>query len=331
MEPKREHITLRVGSHEGGTRLDRFISSKMDELSTREAARLVTARGARVNGSPAAKGRKLAVGDEILVDVSLLREAQNDFSPVPNPEMSIRVLHADERTLVVDKPVMVHTAPLRPDEVNTVVNGALALAPQMSRVKGFRLREAGLVHRLDGPTSGACLLALDQDAFDRLRTASETDQVMKDYTAVVHGKMLSGPPSLEATVPPSGGRGRRVDVRTVKRIRSRNLSPAKLPDGTRVLRMRMEILETKRDFSHLRLKLSRGFRHQVRAILEAMGHPVVGDSLYGPRPCWPELLLHSSRLVFPHPDDGRLVRVDSPSSRLEDAFLSLSKGRAGRT
>lgn len=91
----------------------------------------------------------------------------------------------------------------------------------------------------------------------------------------------------------------------------------------------MEILHRDRQVSLVRLKLTRGFRHQIRSVMEAIGHPVVGDELYGPAVIWPSMLLHCSRVVFPHPDDAHLVRVDSPPDRLRQAYRELT-GKPGQ-
>jgi 23S rRNA pseudouridine1911/1915/1917 synthase len=315
-------ITLTVGDAESGTRLDRFLADHVEELSTRAAARLAKAGAVRVNGHRSPKGRALRAGDSVQVQERDIEAHAGDFAPEPDPSLGVRVLHRDARTLVADKPSGMHTAPVRGSDAGTLVSAVLAEAPDMARVSGFHRREAGLVHRLDRDTSGACLFALDQDAFDRLHTATESDLVIKDYHAVVENRLLRGAPVFEAAIPASRSRGRSVHVESVRRLRSKVLAPRRLDDGTRLVRLRVEALDVTSRHSLLRVKISRGFRHQVRSVLAAVGHPIVGDGLYG-RTSSHGLLLHASRIVFPHPEDGALTRVDSNPARLEEAWKTL--------
>ncbi len=313
------HVTGRLT----GTRLDRLLVDRIDGLGTRGAWRLVSAGAVLVNGRHAVKGTRLSEGDEVRVSEGAIDAARSDFVPAAETDPGIRVLHRDERTLVVDKPQGMNTAPIRPEDRDTLVAAVLSLAPRMASVKGWHTREAGLVHRLDKGTSGVCLFAMDQDAFARLRTASESDLVVKDYVAAVHGRVLDGPSTLEATVSLENSRGPRVRITSVRRRKGKNLSPGIASAGQRILKMRLQILERRRHHTLVAVKLTRGFRHQVRSVLEAIGHPVVGDRVYGKTDTWPELLLHASRIVFPHPNDGRLVAVDSPDDRIRRALASL--------
>ncbi len=315
-------ITLTVTDAEAGTRLDRFLADHVEGLSTRTAARLARAGAVRVNGRRSPKGRALRAGDTLQVDERDIEEHAGDFTPQADPALDVPILHRDARTLVADKPAGMHTAPVRGGDRGTLVSAVLAAAPAVARVKGFHRREAGLVHRLDRDTSGACLFALDQDAFDRLHTATESDLVIKDYHAVVENRLLRGAPVLEAAIPPGRSRGRSVHVESVRRLRSKMLAPRMLEDGTRLVRLRVETVDATSRHSLLRVKISRGFRHQVRSVLAAVGHPIVGDALYG-RSARQGLLLHASRIVFPHPDDGTLTRVDSSPDRLEAAWKKL--------
>jgi len=142
---------------------------------------------------------------------------------------------------------------------------------------------------------------------------------------VVHGRLDDGKPMLEAVIPPDGGRGPRVRIESVRRRRKKGLEPRMGQDGSRIVRLRVEVVESRRDLSLVRVKITRGFRHQVRAVLAAVGHPIIGDRVYDASAPHSEhaLLLHASRIVYPHPDDGRLVRVDSDPGRLRRAWDSM--------
>jgi len=315
-----------VSPREAGLRLDHIVARHVEGMSVRVAARLIMAGVVRVNGRTASKGLRLREGDRIeMHDVDSIR-SDGDFDPPPDPGVGIVVLLRDERLLVADKPAGMHSAPVRGGERPTLVGAVVASVPEAARVRGHSAREAGLVHRLDQATSGACLFALDQDAFDRLSTANESDLVVKDYLAVVEGHVPEGLPTLEAEIPAGLSRGRRVHVRSVRRLRARSLAHATGPDGTRLARMRVEVTGRSARHCLVQVKLTRGFRHQVRSVLAAIGHPITGDEIYGGRVCLAGLMLHASRIVFPHPTDGRLVRVDSPPVRIEECWARVRGG-----
>jgi 23S rRNA pseudouridine1911/1915/1917 synthase len=321
-------IEIEVSDGESGVRLDRLLAGRIDELGGRAAGRLVRDGAVTVNGRPAAKGRRLDAGDVVRVDGSRIDASTGEFLPTADPETTVEVLHRDARVLVVEKRAGVHTAPLRPGDRGTLVSAVLAIAPEAGRVRGFQRREGGLVHRLDRATSGACLFALDQDAFDGLRAATESDRVIKSYLAVVEGRVLDGPPTLEAVIPRGERGGRRVRVSAVRRIESRDVAPRRGAGAERLVRTGLSVRERAARHSLVELTLSRGHRHQVRSVLQALGHPVAGDPLYGRGSSGPRMLLHASRIAFPHPDDGRSVRVESPASDLLEAWRDLSRGRA---
>jgi RluA family pseudouridine synthase len=319
-----------VSAGEAGLRLDQLVARRLENVSVRTAARMAGDGCVRVNGRREAKGRRVVEGDRVEIDQDAIRAHAGDFAPRPDGDVEVRILHRDERTLVVDKPSGIHSAPVRGSEEGTLVGGVLARFPDAARVRGHHLREAGLVHRLDRSTSGACLFALDQDAFDRLRTASESDLVVKDYLALVEGPAIDGPPILEAAIEVRRSRGARVHVESVVRKRGKSLAPRQAPPGYRLARMRVDVLGATGSHSLVRVKLTRGFRHQVRSVLAAVGNPVVGDRRYGARESAAPLMLHASRIVYPHPTDGRLVKVDCPCGRIEERWSALRGSSGGR-
>jgi 23S rRNA pseudouridine1911/1915/1917 synthase len=239
---------------------------------------------------------------------------------VPEPDLDLRILREDSLLVAVDKAPGVPTHPLRAGERGTVANGLMARYPEMEGV-GFSLREPGILHRLDRDTSGILLAARTDSAFERMRVEFEQGRVTKVYFAVVHGR-----PEPEGVIlRPIGSRGRRA--RRVEVLRQdaggrglRGCSPAET---------HYSVVRTYRGFSLVRLRMTTGARHQLRAHMAFLGHPVVGDSVYGrtPRASRPDRepgrhLLHAAELRFFHPLQGKPTRIRSP---LPDDMRSFLK------
>ena len=176
---------------------------------------------------------------------------------------------------------------------------------------GFHQREPGLLHRLDTDTSGLLLAARNTEAFEELRAATAAEKLEKRYLALVEGR-LAGEGVVELPLIPHRKDPKRVEAVT-EHVRLR--AGVKAHPATTRWRVAKEVGE----FTLLEVSLTRAFRHQVRAHLAAIGHPLVGDVLYrGPalpadvaqglaRHC-----LHASEIHFPHPRTGAPTRVVSP-------------------
>jgi 23S rRNA pseudouridine1911/1915/1917 synthase len=212
--------------------------------------------------------------------------------------------------MVIDKPAGVVTHPAPGHPTGTLVHGVLALGA----AGGGDPERPGIVHRLDRDTSGLLVVARTPRAHRRLQRLLRARAVDRRYLALVHGEP---PPAL--TIDRPIGRDRRT------RTRMSTTSPAGRPAVTHVRR-----LEALGRVSLLEARLETGRTHQIRAHLEAVGHPVVGDPVYGRRP---EALgltrqfLHSASIRFPHPEDeDHEVAVESPLP--PDLAAALDRARA---
>ncbi|OGQ13051.1 MAG: hypothetical protein A2138_14545 [Deltaproteobacteria bacterium RBG_16_71_12] len=267
-----------------GARLDRAVSVLFD-VPVAAARRLVAARRVLVDERRRRKGDTVRAGQTVLVE-----GPGRWLAPAPDPRL--RVLFNDAELIVVDKPAGVPCHPLIPGEGGTVVDALAALFPEIERASPEAPREAGLVHRLDTGTSGCLAVARSEKAWRELRAAFATDAVLKRYQALVHGQVV-GERVVEARVAhdPADPRRMRVD-------------PAGRP-ATSVVRA----LVSGADVSLVEVVMHGGRRHQLRVHLASLGHPIVGDALYGaPRAAdmvWP--LLHARSLELP----GR-ARVQAP-------------------
>jgi 23S rRNA pseudouridine1911/1915/1917 synthase len=238
---------------------------------------------------------------------------------VPEPDLPLAILWEDPLLVAVDKAPGMSTHPLHTGERGTVANGLIARYPEMEGV-GFSPREPGVLHRLDRDTSGVLLAARKSSAFERLRLEFEQGRVFKSYFAIVHGRP-EPQGVIDQPVASKARRGRRVQVLRdpFPRRGLRRGSPAET---------HFRVIRYARGFAFVRLRMTTGARHQLRAHMAFLGHPVVGDSVYGspPETSPPghepvRHLLHAAELSFFHPSDGKPTRIRAPLPADMRSFL----------
>ncbi|MBN1401183.1 MAG: RluA family pseudouridine synthase [Anaerolineae bacterium] len=275
-------------------RLDRHVAERCPELSRSQVRRLIDAGAVTVNQAPARPAQKLVAGDLVRV------EPPPEPSRVPSPEpMPLAILYEDEHLLALDKPagLVVHPAPGHPQ--HTLVNALLAERPDVARAD-LDPQRPGIVHRLDRDTSGVLLVALSRSAQRALQAQFKARQVDKRYLALVYGLPERSQAVIEAPI------GRHP----VHRQRM-----AVLEAGGRSARTEFTMREPLRDASLLEAHLITGRTHQLRVHLAAIGHPVVGDRVYGPqrqRIPAPRQMLHAWRLTLNHPVSDERLELTAP-------------------
>jgi len=206
------------------------------------------------------------------------------------PGIEERLIYLDEDLLVLDKPAGLLSVPGRgPDKQDCL----------SARVQA-RWPGALTVHRLDMATSGLLLMARNPHSQRQLSLAFETRQIHKHYVAVVHGQLQGGTQGL-------------IDLPLAVDWPSRPLQKVDPLHG-KPSQTRWQILEQAQDKTRLLLQPLSGRTHQLRVHLQAIGHPIVGDALYGADagPQAPRLLLHASALMFTHPLSGQSIHMESP-------------------
>jgi len=253
MEP--EH-SLEVGPAEAGQRLDAVVARVLG-LSRGWVRKLLDAGLVLLAGKPAAKGVILRAGDRI----DVLPFARPEAGPLANPEIALPILRASAGLIAVDKPAGLPVHPLGPDETDTALNALVARHPELVGIGEGGLR-SGVVHRLDPGTSGVLIFALKEDAWRAARAAFAEKRVAKRYVARVHGA-FAGEREVELMLENRG-----THVRVVDR-------------GGRLAVSRISALETGAETSLVEIAMRTGVRHQIRATLAELGHPIVGDRLYG--------------------------------------------------
>ena len=231
------------------------------------------------------------------------------------------ILYEDESLLAVDKPAGIHTAPIRVGETGTLLDMVIAAFPEVARVPGMKPIEPGLLHRLDRDTSGIVVVARTAAAYRALRGQFVEDDARKEYRAACArtGGKSDKKLWIESRFAPYGPGRKRVRVVLPDEKREQLLRKATKES----YRTEAEVISLAPDIVLLRVRIVRGFRHQVRAHLSFLGYPILGDLLYGvpvPPGLHERMYLHASHLALVHPLTGAPLVVDSP---LPEEFRAL--------
>ena len=285
-----------------GERLDAFLSRSAEGLSRSAAQKLIADGNVRLNGSPARKNDRLRVGDSVELTIPEPREV--DIAP---KQMPLDIVYEDEDVAVINKPkgLVVHPATGHQDD--TLVNGLLyAMGDSLSGING-ELRP-GIVHRIDKDTSGLLAIAKNDLAHTVLASQLKDHSMARTYEAVVCGSFKEDRGTVDAPI------GRHPTDRKKMCVTQRNSKNAVT---------HWEVVERFRGYTHIHCRLETGRTHQIRVHMAYIGHPILGDTVYGHKK--PELgqdsqCLHAGALCFRHPRDGRPVMVFAP---LPDYFQSV--------
>jgi len=306
-------LEVEVDEAGGGARLDVFLVRAVDGLSRTRARRMIQDGRVHLNGRPARKGVRVTAGDVVRL-ASVPPPA--DFVPRPGDPEALRVVHEDAQLVVVDKPAGLPSHPLRPDEVHTLANQLIARYPEMEGV-GYAAREPGILHRLDNDTSGLLVAARDAPTFEALRAALKAGAIDKGYEVVVDGRLEREDPVIDGPIANHPSDPRRVHVCLGPTDRRRGAAREACT----------EIVSTRAlsdAYTHVRVRVSRAVRHQIRAHFAALGHPLVGDWLYGGSDGLDRHFLHAWSIAFDHPATDARVEVEAPLPPELAAFVEAA-------
>lgn len=277
-----------------GERLDAFLARSVENLSRSGAQKLLEEGCVLLRGKPGRKNDKLKAGD--MVEVTIPEPKTVDIAP---KEMPLDIIYEDEDVLVLNKPkgLVVHPAAGHQDD--TLVNGLLyAMGDSLSGING-ELRP-GIVHRIDKDTSGLLAVAKNDLAHAVLASQLKDHSMARTYEAIVCGGFREDSGTVDAPI------GRHPSDRKKMCVTQRNSKNAVT---------HWEVVRRYRGYTHVRCRLETGRTHQIRVHMAHIGHPILGDTVYGHKKA--ELgqdsqCLHAGVLCFRHPRDGRPVIVHAP-------------------
>ena len=286
-------LTLPVPPEAAGQRVDAWLSSRREELTRSAAARLLAEGRVTSEGKPLPKNYRLRGGETVAVT---LPEA--DEPALTPQDIPLDVLYEDGDVIVINKPkgLVVHPAPGHAD--GTLVNALLHhCGDSLSGIGGEK--RPGIVHRIDRDTSGLLIAAKNDFAHQRLSAQLSDHSLARTYECLVVGNLREDSGTVDAPI------GR--DKRDRKKM-------AVVPDGRRAV-THWEVLARYPGFTHVRCRLETGRTHQIRVHMAYLGHPILGDTVYGAKKPVPGLqgqCLHAVGLRFVHPRSGEPVELSCP-------------------
>ena len=282
---------MRLTADQAGERLDAFLA-RMGEGLTRSAAQKLIEQGQVLrNGKPGKKNDKLNPGD--IVEYTVPEAKPVDIVAT---EMPLDIVYEDEDVLVINKPKGLVVHPAAGHQEDTLVNGLLyAMGDDLSGING-ELRP-GIVHRIDKDTSGLLAVAKNDLAHTMLASQLKDHSMARTYDAIVCGSMKEDSGTVDAPI------GRHPTDRKKMCVTQHNSKPAIT---------HWEVVTRYKGYTHIRCKLETGRTHQIRVHMAYIGHPILGDTVYGhkkPEQGQSSQCLHAGALCFAHPRDGRPILV----------------------
>ena len=295
------------------TRLDKYLADRVAELSRSAAQRLIDEGQITVNGELVKASYKVKAGDLVVVMLPPDQPERLEAEEIP-----LAVVYEDEALLVVDKPagMVVHPAPGHPG--GTLVNALLAYCPELAASGDAR---PGIVHRLDRDTSGLILVAKKDKVRRALQQQFKERLVHKAYTTLLNGHLQPAFGRVEAPIGRDAQHRQRMAVQ---------------PGGREAI-TEYHVLEQfahrvgpqAGDYSLVEAEPLTGRTHQIRVHFASIGHPVVGDSVYGRRRSGlpvPRQFLHARKLGFKHPLTGQRIQLEASLSADLQPVLDLLRG-----
>jgi 23S rRNA pseudouridine1911/1915/1917 synthase len=320
---ERKSFSIQVTEKDRGKRIDQFLSESNPRLSRSQAKHLIERGIILLDRKPVKPSTRLRAGN--LISGAFPQPVPLSLKSEPIP---LAVLYEDSSIIVVDKPagMVVHPAPGNPS--GTLVNALLHHCRDLSGINGAP--RPGIVHRLDKDTSGVMVVAKSDEAYHQLARQFKNRTVQKIYLAIVHGNIKQDEGLIDSAI------GRHPDQR--KKMSTH-------PKKGRVSLTRWKVLERLGLFTFLEVHPQTGRTHQIRVHLSSVGHPILGDPLYGRKgrpgfihdPVLKESVkrmdrqaLHAHRIGFTHPKTGEKVQFVAPIPGDMAEVLSLLRSERAR-
>ena len=296
----KEYFTV---ENQEGERIDRYLSEEMEDRSRSYIQKLIKDQYVIVNQKPVKANYRLSLGD--MVEITLPEAKEPDIIPENIP---LDILYEDQDIIIVNKPkqMVVHPAPGHYS--GTLVNALMYHCGQeLSGINGTM--RPGIVHRIDMDTTGYLIVCKNDMAHQSLSEQLKVHSIKRVYVAIVHGNIKEDNGTVNAPI------GRHPTERKKMSIHTKN--------GRNAI-THYKVLERFGEYTYIQCELETGRTHQIRVHMASIGHPLVGDQVYGPRKCpFPKLqgqTLHAKTLGIIHPRTGEYLEINAP---LPDYFIEL--------
>ena len=286
-----------IQSEQVGLRLDRFLVSVLQEISRSNAQQLITDSLVLVNGKASKASYALRLGDVVQALQTIIRAPAISVKPL---EFPLDIIYEDTDLLIINKApgMVVHPAPGHYED--TLVNALVAHYPQLQQAHGDI--RPGIVHRLDRDTSGLLIVAKNVQTQAALIEMMKRHAIVKRYLTLVEGVVALDQGSIDAPI------GRDPRNRQQMAITSKE---------SREARTHFRVMQRFARHTLLLVQLETGRTHQIRVHLQAIGHPVVGDLVYGAKHARKGItlqrqFLHAYQLELAHPTTGEKLTLEAP-------------------
>lgn len=295
-----EELYFTAGS--AGVRIDKFLAEAIPDLSRSHIQKLIAADLVTVGDKAVKANYKTAVSDEIKVQIP-----EPEIPDIQPENIPLDILFEDSDILIVNKPkgMVVHPAPGHYS--GTLVNAVMYhCRDNLSGING--IARPGIVHRIDMDTTGSLLICKNDAAHQSLAEQLKEHRITRKYHAIVHGNLKEDDGTVNAPI------GRHPTDRKKMSTRA--------PHGRSAV-THYKVLERFGDYTYIECELETGRTHQIRVHMASIGHPIVGDAVYGPAKCPFKLqgqTLHAKVLGIIHPVTGEYMEFDAP---LPEYYLQL--------
>ena len=281
--------------NQDGERIDRYLSEELEDRSRSYIQKLIKENHVTVNQKPVKANYRLSLGDRVEIDLPEAKEP--DIKPEDIP---LDILYEDKDIIIVNKPkqMVVHPAPGHYSQ--TLVNALMYHCGfELSGINGTM--RPGIVHRIDMDTTGSLVACKNDMAHQSLSKQLKEHSIRRLYVAIVHGNIKEEDGTVNAPI------GRHPTERKKMSIHSRN--------GREAI-THYQVLERFGNYTYIQCELETGRTHQIRVHMASLGHPLLGDMVYGPKKCpFPHLqgqTLHARTLGIIHPRTGEYLEVNAP-------------------
>ncbi|MCX6744688.1 MAG: RluA family pseudouridine synthase [Candidatus Parcubacteria bacterium] len=306
-------MVIKIKPEQIDQRLDKFLTEKLPITRSQIKKLIITAK-ILLNGEITSVHHFLKAGDEIKIIAKEIKDITKDKKLEPNKTVKFKVVYEDDNILVIDKPAGLLIHPTEKMEPKTLAAGLLAKYPEIAEVGENELRP-GIVHRLDKSVSGLLLVCKTQKAFDFFKKKFQDRKIKKIYTALVHGKMER----LEGT----------IDLPIARSKTKGKMAVKSQEQGGKEAITNYTVTKQYNNLALLEVEILTGRTHQIRAHLNALQHPVVGDKLYTQKWVREKMdidrpFLHASYLSFKNLDGKKLEFKSKLPSKLQNILKSLT-------
>ncbi|BCL37037.1 RluA family pseudouridine synthase [Nostoc sp. MS1] len=297
---------------EDSARIDRYLAEELPDLSRSRIQQLIEQGKVQVNDKVCtSKKINLKVGDRITLEIP---EAQ-PLELIPQ-DIPLDILYEDDQLLIINKPagLVVHPAPGHPN--GTLVNAVLAHCPNLPGIGG--VQRPGIVHRLDKDTTGAIAIAKTDIAYQHLQAQLQAKTARREYLGVVYGAPKTESGTIDLPI------GRHPQDR-------KKMAIVPVEEGGRTAITHWRVKERLGNYTLIHFQLETGRTHQIRVHSAKMGHPIVGDPVYGSGRSvgvnLPGQALHAWKLKVQHPISGDWIEVNAQLPQTFNTLLDILRKR----